>query len=328
MKLIAVGGKNRDAAHAREEWARHECGIIAEVDLTTGELRKVAEYHGRPEHMPDEAEASVIFKAATLQDDRLIACTTTAIVEFDVNTWAVTREMSHPWFNDVHHVLPSSKGTLLVANTGLDMVMELTWEGECLRHWFVVEGSDWNRFDRQTDYRRLASTKPHLSHPNFVIELDGEVWATRFSQKDAICLSNLGLPRFDISVGSIHDGVVRGAHVWFTAVNGFISVHERATGHLVKQVDLNQFGETNKALGWCRSIEILPDGRPIVGFSRLRPTKLKENLHWLSHKIGLKDNAGVLPTRFWVLDVGMTKVEQEFSLEDVGLNAVFSLHRL
>lgn len=326
MKLIVVGGKLRPIGRRLGEWAHAIGGVIVEADLLSGNVRKTVEYPGNPEYMPDQRGSSTLFKAASLNGDRLLACTTTEILEYDVTTWRVTRTVSHPWFNDVHHVIGSSTGTLWVANTGLDMVMELNWQGECLRHFFIADGSDWRRFSQNIDYRKVPSTKPHISHPNFVREHDGDIWVTRFSQQDAICVTNPGRPLFRVETGHIHDGILRHGDVWFTAVNGYLSVHDQRTGAQLKQVDLNRLGPCDRALGWCRSIEVLSTGQVIVGFSRLRPTRIKENLLWLSRKIKLRNTLETMPTRLWVLDADLAVVESEILLETADLNAVFSIH--
>ncbi|MDC0434926.1 hypothetical protein OAM69_04725 [bacterium] len=86
-------------------------------------------------------------------------------------------------FNDVHHVVPTEHKTLLVVSTGLDLVVEIDMTGKIVREWFTIESSDWSRFSRSTNYRKVLSIKPHHSHPNFVLQHDGQVWAARFEQK-------------------------------------------------------------------------------------------------------------------------------------------------
>ncbi len=67
--------------------------------------------------------------------------------------------------------------------------MEVTPEGEILREWSVIGEDTWARFSRQIDYRKVPTTKPHRSHPNFAFLLEGDIWTTRCDQKDAICLT-------------------------------------------------------------------------------------------------------------------------------------------
>src|SRR4029079_9381251 len=97
-------------------------------------------------------------------------------------------QVSLPFFNDVHHVRPSGDGNILVANAGLEMVLELDGAGRVLQAWNVLGEDPWRRIDPHVDYRWI-STKPHRAHPNFLFYLDDELWATRFHQGDAVSLS-------------------------------------------------------------------------------------------------------------------------------------------
>ena len=60
--------------------------------------------------------------------------------------------------------------------------------GQLLEQWNVLGEDPWAWFSQNVDYRKVDSTKPHQSH--FVFPLGEEVWATRFSRKDAICLTS------------------------------------------------------------------------------------------------------------------------------------------
>src|SRR5205807_3541516 len=125
--------------------------------------------------------------------------------------------VSLPCFNDLHHVRPSGDGNLIAVNTGLDMVVKFTPQGRVLQEWWVLDEPRWSRFSRTLDYRKVESTKPHQSHPNFAFVLEGDLWVTRFRQRDAICLTKPG-GRIDIGVESPHDGLLSGNRIWFTTV--------------------------------------------------------------------------------------------------------------
>jgi hypothetical protein len=132
--------------------------------------------------------------------------------------------VSLPCFNDLHHVAPSWDGNLLVVSTGLDLVLKINREGEVLNEWSVTGDDTWQRFSRSVDYRRVETTKPHGSHPNFVFEIGDEVWATRLKQCDAVCLNQPGKRMY---IGhQPHDGVVFGQYVYFTCVDGFVAIFE------------------------------------------------------------------------------------------------------
>ncbi len=84
-------------------------------------------------------------------------------------------------------------------------------------------GSSWQRFSRDIDYRKVASTKPHQSHPNYAFQLGGDVWVTRLYQRDAVCLTDSG-KRINIALELPHDGVVRGKEIYFTLVDGRVAL--------------------------------------------------------------------------------------------------------
>jgi hypothetical protein len=250
-----------------------------------------------------------------------------------------TAYISLPFFNDVHHVAPTPQGNLLVASSGLETVSEITHEGELIREWNVL-GEQPTVWSKDKDYRRL-NLKPHRSHPNFLFSLDEELWVTRFYQKDAICLTRPGLS-IDIAVGSPHDGILSGDYIYFTTTNGNIVIAHQKSLRVEEIIDLNQIHRHGGPLGWSRGIHI-EDGKMWVGFSRIRPTKLKENVEWVKRSLkwrlrwmlpdfvtgrskwmkkGLKKE---LPTRLACYDLAMKKCVCEMNLEPHGISAIFSI---
>jgi hypothetical protein len=131
-----------------------------------------------------------LFKAGTLHGDRLFLCTQTEVLVYSYPDMTQVRYLSLPCFNDLHHVRPGQGDSVLVVSTGLDMVFEIDRDDRIVREWTIVDGSGWERFDRDTDYRTWPTTKPHFSHPNYVFDLDGDPWVTRFKHRDAICLED------------------------------------------------------------------------------------------------------------------------------------------
>lgn len=329
MKLIIVGGKNRSSAHSQLEWARHEAGIVARLNLGSGKFEKLLEYSGNKNFLPDDPLAAVTFKAGTLLGKELWACTTTELLSINLDSCEIVKRLSHPSFNDLHHVVPNpfqAHNTLLVANTGLDMCQEIDLKQNIVNEWSVIKGGGWDKYDRDIDYRKVESTKPHLSHPNYVFTIDQEIWATRFLQKDAICLTDARQRPFVLEHGNIHDGIVRGGVVWFTSVNGYVSAFDIHTRERLIDINLNVFHSHEKLLGWCRAVEIVDDDHLAVGYSRLRPTKFRENIKWLTYKTGFRSNAGTLPTRIEIINFKKRTLEGSFDVEPIGLNAVFSVH--
>jgi hypothetical protein len=292
--------------------------MILAVDTASGAVQVAAEYESPPEACaPDEP--AILFKSSSIRGDRLYACTQTEVLVYQLPEFSVVAYISLPFFNDLHHVLPTEDETLLVAISGLDMVVEVTMDGTVLHEWSVIPGEDpWDRFSRTVDYRRVASTKPHHAHPNHLFLLDGEPWATRFELRDAISLQNPD-QRIDIAIERPHDGVLKGDALYFTTVDGHVLV-AGAKDHRVREVkDLTTAHRRDELLGWCRGILVADDGT-WVGFSRIRPTKTRENVGWVLR--GFRKDLG---TRIGRYDLETMACLQQINLEDAGMGAVFSI---
>jgi hypothetical protein len=209
-------------------------------------------------------------------------------------------------------------------------VAELSPEGELLRLVSVLGGSPWDRFSPAIDYRKVPTTKPHHSHPNFIFFLDGRPWVTRFNQRDAVPLDGAlnGRPPFDVGKDEgIHDGHLEGEDLYFTTVNGCVVRFDLKTGRRTT-VDLNTLNEPDedRPLGWCRGV--LPRGdRAWVGFSRIRYTSLRRNLSWIRHGFRESEHHRERPTRVALYDLERGALHRQIDLEGVGLGAVFSIHQ-
>src|SRR5262249_12030981 len=149
------------------------------------------EYISPPEVCPPDFPA-VLFKSSTIAGNKFYTCTSTEVLVYELPGFRLLHYISLPCFNDLHHASPTSGGIILVAVTGLALVVEVSTSGELVREWSVLGQDTWSKFSRATDYRLVPTTKPHSSHPNHVFELNGEVWVTRFQQRDAICLTKPG----------------------------------------------------------------------------------------------------------------------------------------
>jgi hypothetical protein len=226
-----------------------------------------------------------------------------------------------PCFNDLHHVRPTPDGNILVANTGLDMVVEFTPEGEVLREWNALGEDPWERFSRSVDYRRVGTTKPHRSHPNHVFFLDGQIWVTRAEQKDAVCLTDGNL-RIPLGGEYVHDGYIFEGIIYFTGVDGRLILVDRKSLKIVEVFDLNTIdGVNGEPLGWCRGLWVVDEGYVWVGFTRVRKTKFMENVNWVKH--GGKERRK--PARVALYDVAARKCVAEIDVEKYGLNVVFNM---
>jgi len=323
MTLLVTGGQQRRPralGDGAEHWYKYVRGHVLEIDESTEQVSVVHSYESPPSLVADE-EPAVLFKQGTLVGGTLYLATQTEILVYTYPGFEVVHHISLPSFHDVHHVRPRENGTLLVVNTGLDQLIEITTEGEVVNRWHVLGNDPWSRFSPDVDYRKVASTKPYDSHPNHVFELGDEIWITRFKQMDAVSIKDPSR-RIDVGVGRVHDGFVRDGLVYFTAVNGIIAVADTDTLHVVEVVDLNRIGDERTQLGWCRGIHVDDDG-VWVGFSRLRPTAIRENVAWV--KGGFKKSLGTHVARY---DLESRSLLQRISVEDHDLNAVFSIFRV
>lgn len=318
-ELYVIGGQQRAARSllaANQDWNGYQKGIILRVDPQSGSAEISADYVSPPEVIAAE-DPAITFQASTIVDNKLYTCTQTEVMIYQLPTFERLAYISLPCFNDVHHVRPTPEGNLLVANAGLEMVLEMTTTGEILREWNVLGEDPWGRFSRDIDYRPL-NTKPHRSHPNYLFYLNDEIWVTRFHQGDALCLTQPD-KRIQISNKRIHDGVVYNNRIYFTTVDGTVVVANPDTMQVEKVFDLNSMSADGTLLGWCRSL-LIEDGQMWVGFSRIRPTKLRENVSWLAR--GFKRD---LPTHVACYDTNTERLVKEIDLEAAGLGAVYSI---
>jgi hypothetical protein len=320
--LYVLGARQRNLViKNEEEWNLYESALILELDPKSGDVRTCMEYKSPPEARAHE-RSSTVFKAGTIVGNTLYACTATEVLIFNLPQFRQIGYVSLPALNDVHHVTPTSDGNLLAANTGLDMVIKFTVQGEVLSEWSALDEDPWSRFSRDIDYRKVDSTKPHQSHPNFVFELDGEAWVTRFKQRDAICLDDRS-KRIDIAVESPHDGLICGDRIYFTTVDGRIVIANPRTLQVDEIVDLKEINGSDALLGWCRGVLPLDERRIWVGFTRVRKTKFRENILWVKHAFrpGMVEKA----THLALYDIVDGHCLQEFDLEPYSMNTVFSV---
>jgi hypothetical protein len=320
--LYVGGGQQRGlrplSAGVDGGWYEYQNGIILDLDTRTGLASVAVEYVSPAESTPTE-EPAILFKSGTRVGDKLYICTQTEVLVYGLPEFERLAYVSLPLFNDVHHVRPTPAGNLLIANTGLDMVVEATPNGEVVQLWNVLGEDPWARFSGDVDYRRVKTTKPHLAHPNHVFYVGDEPWATRFEQRDAVSLVDPSR-RIEIGLERLHDGVVHGGYVYFTTVDGRVAVADTATLKVIEVIDLNQAHPADMLLGWARGL--LVDGDYLwVGFSRIRPTKFRENVGWVLR--GLKRDFG---THVGCYDLRTRASVAQIPVESFGLSAIFGIY--
>jgi hypothetical protein len=319
--LYVVGGQQRalrPMTAVGQDWYEYQKGVILELDTATRTVSTKVEYVSPPEAAPAKSPR-ILFKSGALADGLLYVCTQTEVLVYELPSFAVASYISLPMFNDLHHVRPTPGGNLLVANTGLDTVVEVTRAGDIVEIRNVLGEDPWARFSRDVDYRRVTTTKPHLAHPNNVFYIGEEPWATRFEQRDAISLRN---PERRIAIGleRVHDGYVDGSKVYFTTVDGKIAIANVDTLRIEQVIDLTRAHPAETLLGWARGLHV-EWPYAWVGFSRIRPTKFRENLGWVLQ--GFRRDFG---THVGCYDLRTGESLGQFQLEEFGIDAVFGVY--
>lgn len=323
MQLYITGGRQRRQFLGAQppEWFLYEKALILQLDTDTLKSRTSVEYETPLEARPEE-NYSILFKHGTLVGDTLYVCTSTEILIYRVPAFERIGYVSVKAFNDLHHVCPTDDGSLVVANTGLDMVTQVTRSGGVLREWNALGGKPWERFSKDIDYRKVATTKPHHSHPNFVFRRDDEIWVTRAWQRDAVSLTHPGKRIVTGIDAAVHDGLVWGDSIYFTCVNGYIVIADRHTLKIRSVVNLNEIGDgPSMILGWCRGLFVVSERLVWVGFTRVRHTKFKENILWMKHKFRDLQK----PAHVALYDIVAKECLQEIDLDQHGLNVIFSI---
>ena len=326
-KLYVLGGRERKPGISeptpKDTWYLYETALILEVDTSAGEVRTCVEYQSPPEARAGKHPAGHFHSGAVL-GNKLYTCTATEVIIYRLPDFERVGYVSLPCFNDLHHVTPSSDGNLLVVSTGLEMVVKISPQGAILAEWNVLGVDPWSRFSRTVDYRKVDTTKPHISHPNFVFELGAEVWVTRFHQHDAISLNGSGR-QIKVAEEGVHDGLIWGDRILFTAVDGKIVFVNRHSLTIEKVIDLRQIQDRDQLVlpAWCRGLLPIDDRRVWVGFTRIRETIFRENIRWV--KTVLRQGAIVRPTHIALFDIENKECLREFDLEPYGMNTVFAM---
>ncbi|MGB6387036.1 MAG: hypothetical protein WBD25_18850 [Terriglobales bacterium] len=321
-ELYVVGGALRTSLFKQlPEWNSCKKALILKVSPPAKTSEVLVEYDSPEDACPADSP-SILFKSGTVADDKLYVCTPTEVLVYQLPGFELLHYVSLPCFNDLHHVRPTPEGNILIADTGLDMVVEVTLQGKLLREWSVIGEDTWKRFSREIDYRKVPETKPHASHPNHVFQLDDEVWATRFDQRDAISLTRPGR-RIDIGVQRPHDGHVVGDRIYFTTVDGHLVIANRHTLQVEEVFDFNAIDNPQHlVLGWCRGVAVMEQNKVWIGFTRIRSTRFKENLIWAKHGFETRNK----PTHIALYDLAKKKCLDEIDLEPYGLAVLFSVH--
>jgi hypothetical protein len=318
--LVFTGGKQKKNATTVEEWSRYDGGVIITFDLEKRKVLDTISYYSPSEFIPNK-EPSVLLKSSSIEQNTLLTCTQTEVLKYDLNNLKLIKRISNPVFNDVHHVIKHGDNYLVVS-TGLDALFEVNEEGDVINEWSTIDKGIWERFDKNVDYRKVLSTKPHSSHPNFIAKVGDELWITRFEQRDAKCLTDSSRPVIPIGIQKPHDGLLYNGKLHYTTVNSHIVIADPKTSKILEVINLNEIDNTLLSLGWCRGLYIDGDVA-IVGFTRIRPTKFLSNIDWLKNPKRNLRNMKSKPTRIAAYNIKSKTKLWEFSLENNDMNAIF-----
>ncbi len=281
-RFLVTGGEQYSDAVKRPEGARSKYAKLLEVDFNNRRIETLLRYQATKDTQPDDFP-NTLFVSATLADDVIYLCTSTELFVYRYPELTLIQTVSYPFFQNIHHAAPY-KNTIAVVSTGLDLIVFLDKETYVPVDFVNALGKDpWHKHSRDIDYRKYLSLKPHESHPNFLFEISGQLWVTRFNQMDAVCLNDFN-KKINVGVERLHDGCVTGDRVFFTTVNGCIVQAGVDNLKVEEVIDLNQIDGTGIPLGWCRGLSVDGD-MAYVGFSRLRSTRIKENLKWLAKMV-------------------------------------------
>ena len=324
IKFLLSGGITRSFGNLLGSGHGSKFGELAILDWESKTIETLIKYKTETEFAADILP-SIYFTSASLIGDKLYLCSTTQVFVYDYPSLELTLEINHPWFNDVHHVTCIDQ-IIYVASTGIDAILGFDFNGELVSAQHVANDDLWFRRSSSTDYRKIASTKPHDNHPNFVFELDGNIWATRFNQKDAVNLSNR-TETISLSDEPVHDGHVVGEYIYFTSVNGHVIKADKRDRRVIQDYNLNDMDRRGVPLGWCRGVCIEGD-IAYVAFSKLRTTKIEKNLRWLKGVMKKEGTSNdMLPTRVAMFDLRQAKLLDEFILPPEHMSIIFSVLR-
>lgn len=269
------------------------------------------------------------FKSGHKQDHYLYLCTDTEVLIYDLEKNEVAHHISHPYFNDLHHVRPYGNNVLVVS-TGLESLLEVDLSGKLINLWEMDEQTSvFKRFSKDEDFRKLFSTKPHSTHANFTEVIGKDIWVSRLKQRDFLNVTSADKTTRAISEHTgIHDGIVIDNMLYHTAVNGLV-IRTKVTenGELTEQevFDLNENNKEHQPLGWCRSINIINEELVMVGFSRFRPTTSQSNISWAGNIKSLITGNRILPSRICLYSLKERKIIKEINIEKFGLSTIYSI---
>jgi len=286
--LLITGATLRKQGYELGEGKYYDKAVLLSLNLDTGYFKELLSISTGNQNTPD-SNPNLEFTIGDIEPNNLWLTTDTEIRLYSYPELNVLKVFSHPCFHNIHSLAVRGE-QLYITSTGLDMVVILDKNtGEIIDRINTEYKPVWHRFSADIDYRKLHSTRPHDSHPNYIFWLDNQPWVTRCTPEDAVCLYDKR-KRIDLTglsenpsqqELSVHDGIVKQGKIYFTSVDGCILIVDSGSLKLIETIELYKFKNYGGVRGWCRGLYIEGD-LFYIGFSRLRKTKAKGKLAWLS----------------------------------------------
>lgn len=305
---------------------RGATALLAIVDPTSGEILHRCEYQTPREIRAPEQKMQ--FTGFNRAGNSLYVCSHTEVVVFD--EWPPRRpagRISIPGFNDLHHCLPWGGG-LAIANTGLETVDLVSFDGELLERWDVLSAADraLAPIEPGRDYRTLNDTKPHYAHPNHLFSIDGELWVTQLRTRRASPVEGgAGEAPIPIASGMPHDGSPIAGRLAFTTVNGGVVLVDPERREVVAEHDLKALDGSPEHAGWCRGMCGDPERAQGVFVAFTRPRKTR----WTEFRFRVRHGYGHPPSRICRYDLGAGELRGCSEMSDGGRHLViFQLEAL
>jgi hypothetical protein len=279
-RILVTGGRERENWFELGDGKAYDAAKVHQVDMESGSTCEVLCVDNVTDNYP-RIHPNIQFTAGCIDSRGVWLPTDTELRLYEYPTFHLRKAISFPFFQNIHSVVVIGE-LMAVTSTGLDLVVLLNADDGTVVDLVNVEGKPvWYRHSSETDYRQVHSTRPHQGHPNYVFEIDGDLWVTRCTFDDAVKLYDVS-ERIDIGRGrdiSAHDGVVRDGHVYFTTVDGGISIADPSEKRVVEDIDLKIVESRTTMRGWCRGL-MLDEGHAYVGFSRMRKTRNSRKVRW------------------------------------------------
>lgn len=322
--LLITGAILRENGFALGEGKYYGKAVLLKLNLATGNIEELLNISDGNQNTPD-IHPNLEFTVGDVDNDKLWLSTDTEIRLYSYPKLDLLTSYSHPCFHNIHSVAVRNE-ELYVTSTGLDTIVILDKQtGDIIDRKNTEYKPLWHRFSSEIDYRKLYSTRPHDCHPNYIFWIDNQPWVTRCTQEDAVCLSDQS-KRIDISGPlkeiSVHDGIVNNGKVYFTSVDGCIIIADQKSLATIETIELYNISDYGGIRGWCRGLYI-KDNLFYIGFSRLRKTKAKGKLAWLSRfssHLSPSKESSVL-----VFDINKRIIVRDYPIYNDAIDAIYSI---